>query len=57
MPVLQERYDLVMTAELYDSGQAERLLDVLQRPEFRRHVAQLGGYDPAAMGDEYRVAV
>ena len=57
VPILQERYDLVMTAELYDSGQAERLLDVLQRPEFRKRVARLGGYDPAAMGDEYRVAI
>ena len=57
VPLLQERYDLVMPVEIYESTAAAQLLEVLQRPEFRKRVARLSGYDVAAMGDEYRVAV
>ena len=57
VPLLQERYDLVMPVEVYDSPRTAHLLEVLQRPDFRKRVARLSGYDIAAMGDEYRVAV
>jgi len=57
IPLFQERYDLVMTEQAYSSEAVARLLDRLHTKAFRRDVSRISGYDPASMGDEYRLAV
>ncbi len=57
VPLFRERYDLVMSDEVYRSDEAMRLLDRLHTREFKRSVSRISGYDSSAMGDEYRLAV
>ncbi|MDZ4180884.1 MAG: substrate-binding domain-containing protein [Coriobacteriia bacterium] len=57
VPLFKERYDLVMPQEVYERDDVIRLLDRLHSKVFRKGVARMVGYDPAATGDEYRLAV
>ena len=57
VPLFMERYDLVMTEEVYASEEVARLVDQLHTRAFKRSVSKISGYDPAAMGDEYCLAV
>jgi len=57
VPLFRERYDLVMSDEVYGTEEAARLLDRLHTREFKRSVSRISGYDSSAMGDEYRLAV
>ncbi len=57
VPLFHERYDLVMTEQAYVSTAVARLLDRLHTKSFKRDVSRILGYDPASMGDEYRLAV
>jgi putative molybdopterin biosynthesis protein len=57
VPLFRERYDLVMSAEVYGAVETERLLDRLHTREFKRTVSHISGYDSTATGDEYRLAV
>lgn len=57
VPLFRERYDLVMSEDVYHTHEAERLLDRLHTKEFKRTVSRIQGYDPAAMGDEYKLAI
>ena len=50
LPLFQERYDLVIPREHYDSPKLAPLLQVLETREFREAVAALPGYDVAPMG-------
>jgi putative molybdopterin biosynthesis protein len=43
--VVEERYDLCIPREYWDSPYITRLLEVLSLPEFREEVLSLGGYD------------
>lgn len=45
IPLGEERYDLAMLQQAYDSGRLQPLLDGLQSVEFRRKGAELRGYD------------
>jgi len=45
VPVVEERYDLCIPGEYYDTPYIRRLLEVMEMPEFRREVEGLGGYD------------
>lgn len=45
IPVVEERYDLCIPAEYWDTPVIQRILHVMARPEFKTHVADLGGYD------------
>lgn len=45
VPVVEERYDLCIPGEYYDTPYIQRLLEVMEMPEFRREVEALGGYD------------
>lgn len=45
IPVVEERYDLCIPAEYWDTPVIQRILDVMALPEFQQHVADLGGYD------------
>lgn len=44
VPVAEERYDLLMTKEFYESEAGQVLLSVMTSGEFRRQVEALGGY-------------
>ncbi|MCX5991036.1 MAG: molybdopterin biosynthesis protein [Chloroflexi bacterium] len=50
VPLLKERYDLVIPRIYYDSPFLEPLLTILQQPSFRAEVEKLGGYDTSLMG-------
>lgn len=50
IPLFQERYDLVVPGEYYESKLLQPLWEVLQDPDFRRDVADLPGYDITVMG-------
>ena len=43
--VVEERYDLGIPGEYYDTPFITRLLEVMSRQSFRDDVAALGGYD------------
>ena len=50
VPLLQERYDLVIPREHYGSPVLRPVLDVLRDPAFARQVEAMGGYDASRMG-------
>jgi putative molybdopterin biosynthesis protein len=50
VPLFQERYDLVIPSEYYDSELLTPLLELLSQNEFRQAVAALPGYDIQPMG-------
>jgi len=45
IPVVEERYDLCIPGEYYETPYIQRLLEVIKMPEFRQEVESLGGYD------------
>jgi putative molybdopterin biosynthesis protein len=51
VPILKERYDLVIPREHYDSDLLRPLLGLIRGPAFRRQVEALGGYDASQMGE------
>ncbi len=51
VPILKERYDLVIPREHYESELLRPLLDLIRGSEFRGRVEALGGYDASQMGD------
>ncbi len=51
IPLGEERYDLVMLQEAYDSGRLRPLLDALQTAPFREKGAELRGYDLKRSGN------
>jgi putative molybdopterin biosynthesis protein len=50
IPLLKERYDLVIPRSYYESTLLGPLLATLQQPSFRAEVESLGGYDTSDMG-------
>lgn len=51
VPLLKERYDLVVPREHYESELLRPLLEIVRGPDFRRQVEALGGYDTSQMGE------
>jgi putative molybdopterin biosynthesis protein len=51
VPLLQERYDLIIPAEHYESDLLEPLLALIRDVSFRARVEALGGYDASRMGE------
>ncbi len=51
IPLFQERYDLVIPTEHYQSELLAPLLDLLHQRNFRQAVAGLPGYDVSPMGE------
>lgn len=51
VPLMKERYDLVIPREVYESDLLTPLLDLIRGPDFRRQVEALGGYDTSQMGE------
>ena len=50
IPLLEERYDLVIPREHYESPVLRPVLEVLRDPAFARQVEAMGGYDTSPMG-------
>jgi putative molybdopterin biosynthesis protein len=46
VPLVEERFDLVLTEDMLEDARAQRLLDMLSTGTFRRELAELG-YDTA----------
>lgn len=51
VPLMQERYDLVIPLTVYESGLLNPLLALIRGSAFREQVEALGGYDGRQMGD------
>ena len=51
LPLFQERYDLVIPQEYYQSELLAPVLDLLHQAEFRQAIEALPGYDIEPMGD------
>ena len=51
VPVAQERYDLTIPQEHYDTPMLQALLSIVREDrEFRDRILQMGGYDVSEMG-------
>ncbi|MGW8181780.1 MAG: substrate-binding domain-containing protein, partial [bacterium] len=50
IPLMKERYDLVIPRIYYESSFLEPLLAILHQPSFQSDVEALGGYDTSQMG-------
>ncbi len=50
IPLFQEKYQLVVPQEIYDSELLIPLWDVLRDEDFRKTIAKLPGYDISNMG-------
>jgi putative molybdopterin biosynthesis protein len=55
IPLFEERFDLVIPHEHFQSALLLPVLDYLHTAEFRRAVEGLGGYDPQEIGNEVQV--
>jgi hypothetical protein len=51
IPLLKERYDLVIPREHYTSDRLAPLLEIVRGADFRRDVEALGGYDASIVMD------
>ncbi len=50
MPLAEERYDLIIPAEFFDSDKCRHLLEVVSSDEFKKRVEALGGYSTRETG-------
>ena len=50
VPLLKERYDLVIPRPYYESPLLELLLEIIRSPVFQAQVMDLGGYDTSQTG-------
>ena len=50
IPLLEERYDLVIKKEMLETEAVQKLLKVLNMPEFRREIAHFSGNDYRDLG-------
>ena len=57
VPLLKERYDLVIPRVHYESSLLEPMLAILREASFRAEVEGLGGYDVSQMGQVIAEAV
>jgi putative molybdopterin biosynthesis protein len=51
VPLFNERYDLVIPIQFYESDLLSPMLDTIRSADFRKRVESLGGYDTSRMGD------
>jgi len=53
VPLVKERYDLVMRKQTLNLPEMQELLDTLGRASFRRELEGLGGYDTSTAGKQF----
>jgi putative molybdopterin biosynthesis protein len=51
VPLFNERFDLVIPIQFYESALLAPMLDTIRGADFRKRVESLGGYDTSRMGD------
>jgi len=51
IPLFNERYDLAIPEDIYDSKLLAPMLQLIQSSDFRVKVEELGGYDAGQMGE------
>ncbi len=51
VPLVSERYDIVISDEWIETRSVQALLNALQRSTFRRELSALGGYDTRSTGE------
>ncbi len=51
IPVVKERYDLVIPSAFWDDERIRTLLEVITSPQFKEMVQGLGGYDTSQTGE------
>jgi len=54
VPLLQERYDLIIPTEHYESELLQPLLALIRDVSFQSRVEALGGYDASRMGEVFK---
>ena len=52
IPLSQERYELVIPAEIWESPAIQALVDVVRSPQLGETITTLGGYDTSETGRE-----
>lgn len=52
IPVAEERYDLLMSAEFFRSLKGQRLIEAIRSDSFKTRLGELKGYDPRDTGRE-----
>ncbi len=50
IPVIQERYDLIIPSKYWDDRRIQVLLSLIRREDFKEKVRALGGYDTSLTG-------
>jgi molybdate-binding protein/DNA-binding transcriptional regulator YhcF (GntR family) len=50
-PLFRERYDLVLSREVYDEPRMAALLEAVPSPEFKAIIDRVGGYDTSHTGE------
>lgn len=50
VPLVEERYDLLIPGAVFDSPMVQSVLDVINRPSFQQAVENLGGYSTRETG-------
>ena len=50
IPLLEERFDLVVRKELFTSESAQTLLKILNSPEFQKEISHFSGNDYRDLG-------
>ncbi len=50
IPLFNERYDLVIPVEYYESDLLQPLLEIIRSPDFAHAVDAIGGYETSQMG-------
>lgn len=50
IPLLEERYDLVMKKTFFQTATAQKLLEILRSPVFRKEISQFSGNDYRDLG-------
>ncbi|MDP6454683.1 MAG: molybdopterin biosynthesis protein, partial [SAR202 cluster bacterium] len=51
IPMFEERYDLAIPEDVYESELLAPMLELIQSQDFRAEVESLGGYDASQMGE------
>lgn len=56
IPLVEEPYDLLISAKAFQRDEVQKLLSTMKSPSFRQLVRAMGGYDVQTMGEEKVIA-
>ncbi len=55
IPIVEERYDLLLSDSFYNSREAELLMEIITDPSFHKQVESMGGYSMRDAGKIFKV--